>query len=96
MAAIECYIFKGIGLTSYPVIETNNLDLKENQSNAVDCSKCLYNKVKPAGDVIDVIDVVDYLREDDLLILMQSINIQRKNYLRERTIFCLLSWNKLV
>ena len=77
-AEIKGSVLKGIGLNIYPIIKIYNPDVKafcqsmENQLNAVDCAKFIGSKVIPTWDMIDV---VDYLQDDDLLTLVQSINI---------------------
>ena len=58
-AEIVSYAFKGIGLNAYPVIDTNNPDMKaccqsmKNQLNTVDCAKLIDSKVKARWHTID-------------------------------------------
>ena len=68
-------------MNTYPVIESRNPHLKafcqsiKNQLNAIDCAKFIDSK-EPA--TWEMIDAVDYLNDDELLILVQSINIQNQ------------------
>ena len=80
-AEIRGSVFKGVGLDSYPVIASKNPDLKafcqsmRNKLNAADCAKFI-NEKDPA--TWEMIDPVDYLKDEELLILVQSINIQNQ------------------
>ena len=81
-AEILRYAFKGVGLNTYPVTESRNPDLKafcqamKNQLYAFDCAKFIDDKVPATWEIIDR---VDYLNDDELLILVQkSINIQNQ------------------
>ena len=72
-AEIQSYVLKGVGLTTYPVIESRNHDLKifcqsmKNQLDAFDCAKFVNDK-EPAS--WEMIDPVDYLHDNELLILV--------------------------
>ena len=58
-AEIESYVFKGIGLNTFPVIDSHDSDLKafcqnmKNQLNAVDCAMFIDSKVMSTWDMID-------------------------------------------
>ena len=90
---IEIHVFKGIGIDTYPVVDSNNRDLKafcqsmKNKLNAVYCAKFIDSKIIPTWDMIDS---VDYLKESKLLLLVNSIDIQNQEFLRERTNLFLL------
>ena len=98
-AEIESYVFKGIGLTKYPIIERRNPDLKafcqamENQTNAVDCVKFVHSKEPTTWDMINI---VDYLTEEELLFLVQRLIFIIKSCIKERINLSSLSRNKLV
>ena len=72
---IQSYVFKGVGLNAYPVIESRNPDLKafckstKNQLNVVDSAKFIDDK-EPA--TFDMIDTVHYLNDDELLIKLKK------------------------
>ena len=89
-AEIESYAFKGIGVDTYPVIDSYNPDLKafcqnmKNKLNAVDCAKFLDNKTLPTWDMIDV---GQYRNEEELLILVNSINIQNEELFKRKDKF---------
>ena len=89
-AEIQSYAFKGVGLNTYPVIESRNPDLNafyqamKNQLNAVDCAKFIDSKVPATWEMIDP---VDYLNDDELLILVQSINIQNQELFKRKDKF---------
>ena len=91
-AEIQSYVLKGVGLNTYQFIESRNPDLKElcktmkNQLNALDCAKCIDIK-EPA--IWDIIDSVDGLNNDELLVLVQSINIQNKELYKRKDKFVL-------
>ena len=78
---IESHVFKGIGIDTYPVIDSYNPDLKafcqsmKNKLNAVDCAKFIDSKESPTWDMIDT---SQYRKDPKLLILANSINIQNQ------------------
>ena len=65
-------------MNTHRVIESKNSDLKafyqsmKNQLNAVDYAKFIDSKIMLTGDVIDVIE---YLEDEALLVLIQNIYI---------------------
>ena len=83
-------MFKGIGLHLYPVIESKNPDLKsfcqtmKNQLNAIDCAKFIDSKVPATWEMIDP---VDYRNDEELLLLVQSINIQNQELYKRKDKF---------
>ena len=76
-AEIESYVFKGIGIDTYPVIDSYNPDLKafcqpmKNKLNAVDYAKFVDSKVMYTWDKIDT---MDNLKEPKLLVLLNTVS----------------------
>ena len=58
----------------------------KNQLNAVDCAKFIDSKVPATWDMIDPLD---YRNDDELLVFVQSINIQIQEIYRRKDKFVL-------